>query len=142
VAHARDHVLLGFPWGREIGVVLEPVGRGVEAPSVTRRALTRGEAKALHAVHGLPREERPRALLERCTCKEAYLKRSGINLGLRPSEVEAGCGVQQGPRSFSRPEAGEAAGWHLFSVDVGAKLVAAMALAQGPEADDRYTERD
>lgn len=127
VSHTRDIALIaiahGLPRTSRIGVDIERLDRVVNADGLARKFLT-GRERAVLAP--LDADARRRGFLRLWTCKEAMSKATGDALmaPFRNIDVTAAEGLQltAGPPPYT-PEH-----WRLFAADVGADLLATVAV--------------
>lgn len=122
--------------GRSVGIDAEAAGRIADLPAIAAVALSEREAADLAARPPREREER---LLQYWTSKEAYLKATGVGLGVVPPRaVSLELGAGGGVRLQLGPEVSDRAGrWHLVRVAAPPPHVVALAVersgAQPPE---------
>jgi 4'-phosphopantetheinyl transferase len=107
VSHAGSTAVYAVARGREVGVDVERVCGDVPA-GVVHRFFSETEREALAA---LPAHQRLRGFFECWTRKEAYVKATGVGMrGLAQADTAA-------------------AGWSLYTIDVGPGYVAALAVS-------------
>jgi 4'-phosphopantetheinyl transferase len=129
VSHAGGLVVVAVAWRVEVGVDVEPLERHRRQDEAAERFFSLAERSALARLH---EPERAAAVL-RCWCrKEAYLKARGEGLARRLDSFDVATDEpSDGAASLllaTRPDAAEAAAWHVRDLDVGAGYAAALAL--------------
>lgn len=125
LSHTGNQALVAFYVGRAIGVDLELAGRALDAKALIRRFGAPAERAAIEAL--APSEQRQR-FLELWTCKEAWLKATGLGIaaGLERVEIDLATGT---PRLVAAPaEWGGVHEWSLLLLQPADGLVAAVAL--------------
>ncbi len=126
VSHSGDRGLLGVVLGREIGVDIEAIRPDVETDKLAERFFSEQERQSIRA---LPEQSRVTAFFRCWSCKEAFLKAQGVglsrNLGSFDVEVDPSRPAQL---IATRPDAGEAAMWHLYEVESSSGYAAAVAI--------------
>ena len=123
VAHTGEVLLVAVVSGREVGIDVEPVGRGRPLASIAHSWLAGAESPALERV---PIQEREQALLRLWTLKEAYLKATGVGLNAELRDVVVRLGgepVLQAAPAEPHPER-----WLLLPVETPDDTVASLAV--------------
>jgi len=126
LAHSADVTLVALARGREVGVDLERMRRGVPHQRLARRFFAHPEIVALDSI---PTPRREAAFFATWARKEAYVKARGEGLvrwlrrfavSIEPDEAR--------PRLVVPGHPGEAARWTLASIDAGPGFAAALAV--------------
>lgn len=125
LSHSGDVALAAFCIGRSIGVDLERADRTVDALALAGRY---GSVRERAMLEALDPGARSRRFIELWTCKEAWLKATGLGItaGLANVDIELS-GAR--PRVLRLPEGeGPASDWSLAVVAAAVDLAAAVAL--------------
>jgi 4'-phosphopantetheinyl transferase len=124
VSHSHGVALFAFTRGREIGVDVEQVRSDFELEAIARRFFSTHEQNQLN---DLPAAERVDAFFRCWTRKEAYIKATGdgLSLPLRQFDVSLAAG-ETNALLATRPDAAEAARWHLREAPGGQGYIAAL----------------
>lgn len=125
LSHSGDVALAVFCAGHPVGVDLEPADRVVDALALAGRY---GSARERAMLEMLDPGARSRRFIELWTCKEAWLKGSGLGItaGLAGVDIDLS-GVR--PRIACLPEAeGAAEDWSLVLFEPASRYIAAVAL--------------
>lgn len=127
VSHSGEMALIGFVWGREIGVDVEFTGRVIDdAPAIAQRFFSANENVVFQQV---PLHLQQTAFYNCWTRKEAYIKAIGEGLShpldtfdvtLRPGEPAKFLSISNDPVLTSQ--------WSLTAIDPGRDYIAAIAI--------------
>jgi 4'-phosphopantetheinyl transferase len=129
LSHSGDVVVLAVA-PDEIGVDVE--GRR-EIPRAERLACRFFSEDESRVVHGLDGAARDHAFLRIWTQKEAYLKATGIGVGVPLCEVETEPDPESPPRLVSvAGDSSEAARWTLFEAEIPDAVCTVAILAPNP----------
>jgi 4'-phosphopantetheinyl transferase len=125
LSHSRDIALIAFGVGHSIGVDLEHGDRAVDALALAGRYGSTRERAMLETLDpGL----RSRRFIELWTCKEAWLKATGLGITAGLADVDIDMGAEQ-PRIARMPSGqGCVEHWSLALFEPGSDLVGAVAL--------------
>jgi 4'-phosphopantetheinyl transferase len=130
LSHSGERALVAVARGREVGIDIEQL-RELDDPE--RLAESCFAASELRAWRGLARAERTQAFFATWTRKEAYLKARGDGLARPLGSFEVPVGRDVSPRLLGDAEdAGAAAHWRFFDVDVGPSYAATLVAAAAP----------
>jgi len=123
LSHSGDYVLLGFAWGRAVGVDVELVRKDIEAEQIARRFFSQREQQDLLS---LPASDRIPAFFRCWTRKEAYVKATGEGLGLPLNQFDVAF-LPGKPAALlaTRPDPAEALHWVMHDIDLGQAYAAA-----------------
>jgi len=114
LSHSGDYVLLGFAWGRAIGVDVELMRQDIEAEQIATRFFSQQEQRDLLSLDPMARIP---AFFRCWTRKEAYVKATGEGLGLPLSQFDvAFLPGQPAALLATRPDPGEASRWELRDI--------------------------
>ena len=115
----------------EVGVDVEALRRVANADRLARRFYSPAETATVCALEG---EVRDRAFLRIWTCKEAYLKATGLGVGMALAEVETEPDPRAPPRLLAvSGDRDKAARWTLLEAEIpGAVCTVAI---RGPAGD-------
>jgi len=126
VSHSGDRGLLGVALGCEIGVDVEAIRPDVETDKLAERFFSEHERQSIRK---LPEKERVLAFFRCWTCKEAFLKGQGVGLSRSLGSFDVEVNPAQPARLLAtRPDAREAAKWHLHDVATVPNYAAAVAV--------------
>ncbi len=120
LSHSGDLALCGLGWHRKVGVDIEKIRSISRLEMMMERCLSTAEQNRVNAARP---EDQSRLFLEYWTCKEAYLKATGLGLiqSMQKVEVEASRLVHV-PDDYAE-------GWQLYSIAVPEGYVAALVVA-------------
>lgn len=129
LSHSAGMGLVGWAWGRDIGVDIEAWRPMRDQPAVVRRYFSSVEIEAWKA---LPGERREQAFFEIWTRKEAYIKALGLGLSLPLDSFDVHFGTAGG-NLLARPsaEASDHRHWSLVAPETGTGISVAVALEAG-----------
>lgn len=140
LSHSGDVVVLAVS-PTEVGVDVESMREVANAERLARRFFSPAEHKI---VHGLKVADRGHAFLRIWTQKEAYLKATGLGVGMPLREVETESDPEAPPRLLAiagdRDEAGR---WTLLEAEVPGAVCIVAARGQMPTLEvRRFTPAD
>lgn len=128
LTHRGPLALLAVSAGRTVGIDLEVIDARTNYDAVACQALSPCE---LTKYEGLPRADRPAALLRAWTRKEAFLKALGVAMGRPLSAVEVTFLMDEPPQVLATGDDAEPAeAWRLESWSPAAGQFAAVAVPQ------------
>ena len=125
LSHSGDVALAAFGVGRPLGVDIERMQRAIDPEALIARFGSPGERAMLQALRP---DERQRRFLQLWTCKEAWLKATGLGIaaGLERVDVDLSTGA---PHLVGAPEGwGGVHDWSLSLLEPTDSLIAAVAL--------------
>ena len=127
VSHSGDYILVGFVWGRAIGVDVELIRPDIEPEKMAKRFFS---AKEQQDLASLSLADRIPAFFRCWTRKEAYVKATGEGLGLPLSQFDVSF-LPGEPAALleARPDPLEASRWWMQDVDLGPDHAAAVIVA-------------
>ena len=130
VSHSGDYVLVGFVWGRAIGVDVELIRPDIEPEEIAKRFFS---AKEQQDLASLAPADRISAFFRCWTRKEAYVKATGEGLGLPLSQFDVSF-LPGEPAALleARPDPLEASRWWMQGIEVGPDHAAAVIVATSP----------
>ena len=132
LSHSGDLVVVAIA-AVEVGADVECLRPVAGAEKLARRFFSSEECRAITALSGAVRD---RAFLRIWTQKEAYLKATGLGVGMRLREVEAEPDAEAPPRLHTIGGDGEeAARWSLHEVEIPGAVctVASLGSVSGVE---------
>ena len=121
IAHSGGVVLVGVARGRAIGVDVERLRETTDVEALARRALSPDER---HELENLEPGARRGAFFRAWTRKEAYLKARGLGVA---GGLDRWTVAPDGSVSAVASDRGDAAGWHVESLDVAPGYAGAVA---------------
>jgi 4'-phosphopantetheinyl transferase len=125
LSHSGDVALAAFSRGQPVGVDLERADRTVEALALAGRY---GSAREQAMLTATAMEARSRRFIELWTCKEAWLKATGLGVTAGVAAVDIECAGARA-RIASLPDGqGDAGDWSLLRFEPAADYVAAVAV--------------
>jgi len=125
LSHSRDIALIAFGVGHSIGVDLEHGDRAVDALALAGRY---GSTRERAMLETLDPGSRSRRFIELWTCKEAWLKATGLGITAGLADVDIDMGAEQ-PRIARMPSGqGCVEHWSLALFEPASDLVGAVAL--------------
>lgn len=127
VSHSGDHCLFAVAWGRHVGVDIEVIRSDVDCLSLAERFFSRREYEDLRHASD---EDRPARFFQYWTCKEAYLKSSG--LGISSGLAVEGQVHSDGSVHFDAGGMGARSPWVVRRLS----LTSSVAAAVGAEGED------
>jgi 4'-phosphopantetheinyl transferase len=125
VSHSADIAAFVLARSREVGVDVERVREDVLAEPVACRFLSESEQAALA---GLPHEARVRASYQCWTGKEAYLKASGLGLGVSMADLTVALLPDKPITLSGRWYEAQPGRWSLHAFDAGPGYIGAVAV--------------
>jgi 4'-phosphopantetheinyl transferase len=134
ISHSGDVVVLAFARNRRIGVDIECVRTDFSTTEIAERFFSRAEREALRVV---PVEQRHEAFFRCWTRKEAFIKALGEGLShpLDRFDVSLSPGLPAALLA-TRPDAGDARHWSLWSLNAPAGYAGALAAEIVPTDTD------
>jgi 4'-phosphopantetheinyl transferase len=124
LSHSGDVALAAFCVGRSIGVDLERADRTVDALALAGRY---GSVRERAVLEALDPGARSRHFIELWTCKEAWLKATGLGITAGLAKVDIDLSGTR-PRIVRLPDGQGAQDWSLAIFEAAVDLAAAVAL--------------
>jgi 4'-phosphopantetheinyl transferase len=129
LSHSGSVGLIGWAWGRAIGVDIECWRPMHDESAVVRRFFSPSEVAAYEAL--APALRTP-AFFHCWTRKEAYIKAVGRGLGLPLDSFDVSVGDANDARLLRAAAAEDCRSWSLAAPELGAGVSAAVVLEGGP----------
>ena len=135
LSHSGDFALIAVACRHKVGVDVEHFRPDLEIEKIARRFFSEAENTELM---NLPSEQRITGFFHCWTRKEAYIKAQGLGLSLALDSFDVSLTPNE-PALLraTRPDAQEASGWALISLDIDA-LYAGAAAVNGRDLEFRF----
>jgi 4'-phosphopantetheinyl transferase len=126
LSHSGDFVLVAVTRERKVGVDVERIRQGISSHVIAQQYFSKSEVAELEA---LPLEQRMSAFFTCWTRKEAYIKAQGLGLTLPLESFDVSLAPNKPAMLHAtRPDAGEASRWTLFSLEFDVHYAGAVAV--------------
>jgi 4'-phosphopantetheinyl transferase len=119
LSHSGTTALYAITRGREVGVDIELIRRGILWESIATRFFSVGEVGKLQR---WPAKERPKGFFTCWTRKEAYLKAAGVGLSVALDRFEVSAGRREVPALLGACEADDLQRWSFWDVPLNDRL--------------------